>query len=341
MALQKILTDQLRRRSFLSAILFPASLLYGLGTRWRRHKATAGYKAHVPVVAIGNITAGGTGKTPFTIFMARTLLQQGHFPAICHRDYRGKWEYDNRLLSSNRSVLPECAEAADEARELALALPGVPVVGGADRRKSVQILARECPEVDVILLDDGFQYLKLHRDLCLVVHKKLAAGNGWLIPAGLMREPWSALKYSDAIILPVGEILPVTTTVPIIYGTTVPSGPYDRQGNPVEVDKNRPALLLSGIGNPELFARTADECGFTRYTHLALADHQRYDAKVINIVMQKSREAGVDYVLTTRKDMVKLPLLPLPVYWLGVNWEPADEEAGLLLHKLLGKLFYT
>ncbi|GAH04418.1 unnamed protein product, partial [marine sediment metagenome] len=177
--------------------------LYGAGVRLRsfayEYGILPGFDVPgIKVCCVGNLRSGGTGKTPVTIFVAQYLKNKGIPVAVIHRGYKGEREFTGGLVSDGEQILLTASEAGDEAMLLAQALPGVPVLCGADRVE--QVRNARALGARVALLDDGFQHLRLNRDLnILLVHPDDLSGHSDLLPAGPLREPVSAISRADLL----------------------------------------------------------------------------------------------------------------------------------------------
>ncbi len=339
---QRFIQRHLYSRSPLSYLLYPLSLLYGgiqnLRRTFCRPKDIPGAPT---IIGIGNIVSGGSGKTPFTIFLANHLKNQGKHPAICLRGYRGGFEHDNRIISTFDEILPEAKDAGDEARMLAEKLPGVPIAVGANRRLSIGMLMKRMPEIDCILLDDSFQHLKVKKDLMFVVFSATGGiGNGFVLPAGILREPFSALRHADCVVINGrGWELPGNPwSKPVIHGDYVIDKFYRTDGEAVSIDeiKRSKILLLSGIGNPSSFEKTVRQSGIGFVDHLKYGDHYDYaQPSFLTDLRRKLKLTGCDTILTTEKDFSKLKGLDLadvPIVVMAVRFEVGEIE---LLNTLL------
>lgn len=214
----------------LAGLLFAFSKLYGFGVRLRNARLDRGSSAvrslPVPVISVGNLSAGGTGKTPMVLYLAKELRRFGFRPAVVSRGYRGGAERDGGVVGDGQRIFLSADQAGDEPRLLAERLPGVPVVVGVDRFSAgMTAISQFSP--DLILLDDGFQHRRLARDLDLVLlDARWPLGNGHLLPRGPLREPFLALKRADALILTrsdrgVGSLPSVPKTEEILVFRTV------------------------------------------------------------------------------------------------------------------------
>lgn len=292
-----------------------------------------------PVVSVGNLSAGGTGKTPMVAWLARWFLKQGLQPGIVSRGYKAAAQGE---------------ESNDEARMLARELPSVAHVQDPNRVAGAQRLVDM--GVDVILADDGFQHRRLVRDLDLVLVDAVrpfglpAAEPGAepvhaMLPRGLLREPLTALRRADFVILTRSDAVPVerrdallaqlaqaAPDVPQLLARHVPTALVDSAGKDLGLEqlRGREVDLLTGVGNPEAVEDTLRELGATLVSHRARPDHHPWSAPDLERLGQRP-------VLTTAKDRPKLePLIQaagLELWTLEVQLEFLGEE-----HKLMQRL---
>ncbi len=308
--MQKIIEKHLLNRSFLSYFLLPLSWKFALLQILRRKFIFSKYKSKCKIISIGNIVSGGSGKTPFTIFLAKYLQKQGRRVAVSHRGYKGKFEHLNKLLSDEKEVFNFAKDAGDEAYLLAEKLIGIPVVVGKNRINSIEILVKKFPNLDCIILDDSFQNLKVQHDLDFVIFNSIGGiGNGFVLPAGILREPLSALKYCNYIIFNGDGKIPLEITKfekPILRGNYKIKRFYDQQKEEISITKlkNSKIALLSGIGQPSSFEKTVQTCDINFEKHFAFSDHYSYQNKV-----KLEEIKGFDYILTTEKDFAKLQFI--------------------------------
>jgi tetraacyldisaccharide 4'-kinase len=307
--------------------------LYALGWRVYEGAYRLGLKRRVrmpvPVIGVGSLWAGGVGKTPITIAIARLLQESGRRVAVLTHGYSGSRYRETTLIEPYE--YPDPAAVGDEAAELRLALPDIPIAVGKWRVRTAQAaLARWSP--DVLVLDDGFQHLPLARTLDLVLlPAESPLGNGYCLPAGPLREPPSGLRRADGIVIV--EVCPHspapspargrggagsdedTTSqpklgaegIPTYYVSIIPTALLhlptgDRL--PLNALQNRSLSLLCGIARPERFIQTAHSLGYIiEHTH-TYPDHHAYTPNELGFLAGKT-------VLTTAKDAVKLrTLLP-------------------------------
>lgn len=286
-----------------------------------------------PVVSVGNLGVGGSGKTPLVRRVAELLRDEGEPVAVLSRGYGGRFAGEMLVVSDGASVLASAAEAGDEPVMLARALPGVVVAVGT-RRDAVgrAVEARFGRRVHV--LDDGFQHLRLARDLdlvCLDVHDL----EDRPLPAGRLRERPAALARADLVMLTrleaaseaelralEGRIGPDRTfrVERRVSGFTTPEGAAH--------DAPRRAFLLAAIARPERFEQDAAAAGVTVAGRAFFRDHHRFRPHELASVAEQARRAGADAIVTTAKDVVRLEGTPpggLPVVVLGIEARVADE----------------
>lgn len=335
------------------------SLGYAVGRLAHRGLYEVGLKRRErlprPVICIGNLTVGGTGKTPFLITLARELSGRGLRLAILSRGYGAEpTAREPRLVSDTEKTLLDPVQAGDEPFLLARQCPGVLVVIGASRAEAGRF-ALDKFDIDLFLLDDGFQHEALARDADLVLWdmRDLPSASRQL-PAGRLREGLSALRRAKAVILTHREYLPMDSAearecrvvaelkraapeVPIFAAETTLSGYrpllWDDTGSnhlqPMTDLRGVRVLLLSGLARPEGFENLVRTAGINVADHLKFADHARYDARTIDAVAEKLKETGAGLVLTTEKDAVKLERLEtrgLPIFAASLAMAPRESE---------------
>lgn len=267
-----------------------------------------------PVISVGNITVGGTGKTPVTAHLARLLLVRGLRVVVLSRGYGGTLEGDCALVSDGAQIFLTPEQCGDEPYLLARSVPGLAVVIGTDRYRAGQ-LAMERLAPDIVLLDDGFQHLRLHRDLnILLLDCGRPLGNRRVLPAGPLREPSAACRRADLLIYtrceagqPPGwfpdEARPLCRVGYRLGGFERLDG---SQGlSPGELAGLR-CLAFAGIAQPESFFSGLRSVGIEPCATLALADHQAYTDVHLRRIEALAVQQRVDYLLTTEKDGVKL-----------------------------------
>ncbi|MCC6464459.1 MAG: tetraacyldisaccharide 4'-kinase [Planctomycetes bacterium] len=328
-----------------------ASLFFWLGARARLALYFLGllrrHRVEKPVLCLGNLTTGGTGKTPAVAWLARTLQGMGLKPWIVSRGYRAE-------ESGN-----------DEMKVLSELCPGVPHIQDPDR-----VLAAEkavLDGADVIVLDDGFSHLRLRRDLDILLFDALNPfGFGRMLPRGLLREPLRSLRRARAAIFTRADVATpdrlrdLEDTIrclgfvgPVAHAAHAPVALVPLGGEPAPVSglQGQVVAPFCGIGNPRGFERTLEAHGATlcRMGTLVLDDHARLDAaeleRQVEPFLRVSREHGATMAVCTQKDAVKLraarslPVLALPVHELRVEFRLVRGEAELLaaIREALGR----
>ena len=327
--------------------LGPLGSLYGAAMANRRRRYESGKagvtKNPVPVISIGNLTLGGTGKTPTVAWLVEKLISKGRKPAVVSRGYGGRPK-DVMVVGDGRGSLMASPPAADEAAMLARRYPGLLVLTGADRSFVVNKAVEEF-EADVVVLDDGFQHLALHRDMDVVVLRgDCPFGNGKVVPAGVLREPVSALKRADAVLL-AGEsadrtrenIQSFAPDIPMFTGHLEPDMFLDtRGGNTGTPDELKGArvVAVSGLGNPYGFEKMLESLDIEVMVHHEFPDHANYALADGVRLVSSLQKTEADFILTTEKDAAKLsPLLskaPLRVLRVVMKIDDEMKLAGLI-----------
>lgn len=297
------------------ALLWLPSVLYGLVLKLRAWVYAAGlfgtHRLPRPVISIGNITVGGTGKTPITAHIARKLIAQGLKVCVISRGYGGSLEGSVALVSDGVTIFEKPEASGDEPYLLASTVPGLCVVIGSNRYQA-GLLAMDLLQPDIFLLDDGFQHLRLHRDLnILLLDARMPRGNGHILPAGPLREPWGATQRAQLQIFTrsSGSMAQQTDTIPSCYARyLLTSFQQVNSGEtiPLAVLQQQNILAIAGIAKPESFFQGLQDIGITPAGTLALGDHQAYDQATVAAISQVAAESGASWVVTTEKDAVKL-----------------------------------
>lgn len=294
----------------LHVVLYAASLAYGAAVRMRLMLYRAGFfttkRLGCKVVSIGNITVGGTGKTPVTMFVAETLKRQGHRVVVISRGY-GRARSGLCVVSDGRDILASPEEAGDEPLMMASRLDGVPVIVGVDRVGAGRY-AEEKFSPRVIVLDDGFQHLRLERDLDIVlVDSSRGFGNGFLLPRGILREPVEALERAD-IVMVKGESAAFdglsSTIGRFSYVVSALKDLDGKNAEPPESIKGKRLTAICAIADPDSFFAFVRRAGAEIVNTLVFPDHHAYDERDVEEIRRAALET--DLVVTTEKDAVKL-----------------------------------
>lgn len=333
----------------LATLLHGCSLLYGGVMQFRnalyRKNGLPINQLPCPVISVGNLTMGGTGKTPMTIHLAQMLKESGLDVAVVSRGYKSLSENTGIVVSDGQAILCDAPHAGDEPYLMANLLNGVPVVVGQDRYTSgLTACSRFKP--DVIILDDAFQHQRLARDLNLVLLDATAPfGNGHLLPRGPVREPFEALQRADALILTrsrdtaspylkdlVNQMQPrpvfqgfhnvvmrglLSAGSPLKPATLFVASPDD-----ATVFENLRLFAFSGLAGNERFWESAAGFGQTLTGTKGFSDHHPYQTRDVDAIVAAARQAQSNCLVTTDKDFMRLPLnlqLPLDLLILGVE----------------------
>lgn len=308
-------------RGPLALLLLPVAVLFAAVSALRRlayrYKLLRSEQIDVPVIIVGNITAGGTGKTPLVLWLAQFLTAQGKHPGIISRGY-GSARSDSRAVSANGNA----ADYGDEPCLLAQRA-AFPVWVGADRAATAQALRAAHPDVDVIISDDGLQHYRLARDVEIaVIDGARGLGNGWPLPAGPLREPASRLTTVDAVVVNGGD---ATGAFPHSVAMQLQGDRFRNLRDPQQTVtaahfRGRQVHAIAGIGNPSRFFAQLQRLGLECITH-AFPDHHAYTAQDLQF-------ARDDNIVMTEKDAVKCTAFATTRHWaLVVNAVP-DESLG-------------
>ena len=294
----------------------------------------------ITVISVGNLRTGGSGKTPLVAYLTEQLLAMGHRPAVVSRGYKGCLERSGGLISDGSGPRVTAADAGDEAFWLAKRLR-VPVLVGANRVRSVQ--AARALGCDAAVLDDGFSHRRLFRDLdILSVHPADLSPTAATLPLGDLREPSIAAKRAHLLTgfdadfqqRTSGERKPDFT---FIYE---PLDLVDADGHPSSLPHlPTRAYLVSGIANPARFERTARSVGFRVAGASCFRDHHVFRTAEIIRIFEQATAAGAELVLTTEKDMVRIPTLKCPMSLRALRIRPRIVVGEARLRESLAGLF--
>jgi len=304
----------------------------------------------VPVISVGNLDAGGAGKTPFVEFLARRLTLRGRKVAIVSRGYRRSTS--GMVVVSNGSVI--CAEApasGDEPAQMAAKLSGVRVVVDEVRSRGAQYAVSKLG-ADVIVLDDGFQHRYLRREVDIViVPADRVADAGWMLPAGNRREPLDSLERATLVAVSrcesmehfqaAKQALAGWTKKPVI-GLTTKISAVRRATTGFSVDlaglRGKTAMAFSGIGDPASFERTLSALGVELKSHTVFPDHHHFEVSELQAIEDSLKAHTADYLLTTEKDVVRLSsaggerklfLERTPSFYIEIEQQIIDGESVL------------
>ena len=311
------------RRGAVAWLLWPASLAFGFLGSARRilYRLRLLKSAHpgIPVIVVGNLTAGGSGKTPLVLWIAELLKRNGWSPAIVSRGYGGSGGVPRAA-----TIASEAEDVGDEPIVLARR-SGCPVWVGPDRLQVIEALRLQHADVDVVILDDGLQHYRLRRDVEIAVVDARGFGNGFLLPAGPLREPARRLKSLDAVVCHDNSALPGFRMA--LEGDMAHRMTDARDRRPVQAFSSHKVHAVAGIGNPNRFFLHLARHGVRVMPH-PFPDHHRFAPGEL--------EFGDDVeVLMTEKDAVKLRRYSRANWWVLPVSAKLDPAFG---DWLLGKL---
>lgn len=312
------------RSSLMRKALLPVASIYGSAIRFRRSLYETGWlsRRRLPcrVVSVGNLTVGGTGKTPVVIGLAEWLHSKGKRVGVLSRGYRRTSPHEYLLVSDGVRVLTGPSDAGDEPYLIASRCSGVVVAVGADRYRLGEWVLKRFP-LDYLLLDDGYQHLALHRDVdLLLVDASDAVGMSALLPAGRLREPICAATRADAVLVTrFGADRDSESVLSKLRAVKLKSPPYPvrfipeclvhvKVGNTSTVDdlRGRRGIAVSGVGNPNSFRLLLQNLGVQVQDELRFPDHHAYTYEDVGRMQASAARHGADLILTTEKDAGKL-----------------------------------
>jgi tetraacyldisaccharide 4'-kinase len=337
---------------FLRSSLRAAEFAYALTMRLRNvaydRKWLEIHRVSVPVISVGNITTGGTGKTPVAAWLANWLKEQHCQPALISRGYRA-------LAETPETADGQSAPENDEKLVLDRLCPGVPHLQQRDRVRSARRAIQEFG-CDVLLLDDGFQHRRLHRDLDLVLVDALQPwGYGHVLPRGLLRESLDGLKRADLILITrsdqcssqqrqvlMEQLYTSRTENEFVEIAFKPTRLVDLDWQPHSVSEvlGHRLFAFCGIGNPHGFEQTIKSLGGSLVQILPFPDHHHYQPQDLSTIAEMARKAKAELVLTTQKDLVKIAPNqwhgpPLMAVEIGVDFVSGESLITSLLHQVL------
>lgn len=336
------------------------SVLYEIGVRLKLNMYYCGllaqYKLPCCVISIGNITVGGTGKTPTAQKLALMIKEMGYRVAVLNRGYRSKCEKSVGLVSDGEKIYMTAEEAGDEAFLLAKTLPGIPVVIGRERAVSGQYALKELG-AQVIILDDGYQHWQLYRDLDVVLIDTLNMfGNDNLLPSGSLREPLENLRRAGVFLLTKCDqssaisratlcdtLHSYNPAAPIYESVHRPSDFEEiedwykgtpKKKVPVERLKGEKVMVFCAIGNPASFEQSITDLGISIDEAIRYPDHHDYGMAEMQYIIDRAVRRKVSAIITTAKDAVKIPTefiyseRPVPVFVLNMKLEILPDKDG-------------
>jgi len=334
----KIMTCEGKRHfSFFESLLYFISIHYHGLVKFRaalyEKKIIKSQRLPAAVISIGNITVGGTGKTPMTLYMAELVKKLGYEVVVISRGYKGELEKTGGIVSNGKTVLMGPEKAGDEPFMLACRLKNIPVVVGKNRfQAGMQAIKKFKP--DVIVLDDAFQHLKIKRDIDLVLlDSDNPFGNLHLLPRGVLREPLSALLRADAVIMtrsgrasetemekPLAGLKEFIQSRPVFKTSHIPYAYIVKKEKYVSFEnistssflrdfnflKDRRVLAFAGIARNDDFLRTVESFKCDIADFLGFDDHHRYSDNDLNRMFRLAEKANVEFLITTEKDYARV-----------------------------------
>ena len=364
-----------RRHSVWSQIcglaLTPFSLLFSLGVRGRNllydFRCLPIARVSLNVVSIGNLTVGGTGKTPLTLWLAQNLQQRGYRVGILTRGYKGA-ATGPTLVGRDGTPLATPVDVGDEAVMLARRFPGI-VIAGRDR-VAAAVFAHTHFDLEVAILDDGFQHRRLHREVDVLLVSAQGSENNWLLPAGPFREPLTSMHRAHAIVLSKRTGIQDYTPVPlsarntqhatcdtqrlahrmqpaalVFYADLVPTALVScRQDQwhelPLSLLANKRVMTVTGIANPAPFYHTLREHGADVARVVEFPDHHSYTH--MDRQQLEAESQSFDLLVTTEKDLVKLERFPqtsdrLVALRVQTQLEPTEPFLAAVEQRLRGR----
>lgn len=340
-------------------LLHPISWIYKAGMSIRNTLYDKGWmRRYIPpvplVVSIGNIVAGGTGKTPVTVLLAKTFYGK-HTIAILSRGYRSKVENLESpvILCDGSGPLLSASDCGDEPYIYANRFPKSIIIVGGNRKNAAKMAAKEGAQV--ILLDDALQHRRIARDFDIVViDVRDPFGQGYFLPRGFLREDISSLSRASLIILnhivdkqqftDVKNLLMSYTRAPVVGTAGHISAIFDMAGQEIGSLKNRRVGMFCAIAHPEYFQRTLEGLGAIIVADLALPDHDAIKDKTLEHFAKQSLQNEAELLVCTEKDRVKLknnPKIVLPIVWIQMELDIVEGQADwqAFLDKVEAKIY--
>jgi tetraacyldisaccharide 4'-kinase len=305
------------------ALSFFYRLIINSRNRLYDHKILKEVKLPCPVISVGNITVGGTGKTPCVIMLAQMLQENGFKPAILSRGYGGKNIKSVNIVSDGHKILLDSETAGDEPYLIALELKAVPVITGVKRIVTGETAINQFG-ANVLICDDAMQHRQIFRDINLVLlDSQSLQGNNHVLPRGRLREPITELKRADAIILtradeagqtnnPIGKLVS-TEDIPIFRSVHKPKdfvrGDY-REQKPLSELTGKKVCAFCGIANPNSFRKILSDAGAQVLSFDIFPDHHSYSKSEMEQIKDKFIDCRADFIVSTQKDGARLQEFP-------------------------------
>jgi len=332
--IETIMISRGKTRFFsLGFLLFVFSLFYGGAVRLReilyRRGVLRSERFSCMVVSVGNLTVGGTGKTPMTMYFAKLVQRYGYKTVVISRGYKGKAEKKGGIVSDGQTIQMNSSSAGDEPFMMATGLKNIPVIVGKNRCKAAMLSIKKF-KPDILILDDAFQHLKVERDLdILLLDHSLPFGNNYLFPRGTLREPISALARADVCILTRSDSKkstfftkqshllrkkpvfmsfhnPVIHKVVIGRDTTVIDDSTTEPTYDFKFLKGLKVFVFSGLARNDDFLNTVEKLNCDVKGFLSYPDHHFYSEADFSKILQSAKNAGAEALITTEKDYARI-----------------------------------
>jgi tetraacyldisaccharide 4'-kinase len=329
--------------------MLPLFLIYLLIVTVRNYlydvKLFKSIKLPCKIISVGNISVGGTGKTPVVIAIAKFLQQQNKSVAILSRGY-GRKTIGTQLVTDGKINSAKWEIVGDEPTLMAKYLSDIPIVVDENRIRGGKYLINKF-HPEIIILDDGFQHRKLFRDIDIVlVNSNISKFNNRIFSFGNFRESWKSLKRAHLIFLTKGDFVAPsknlqaklnTLGLPLFKTNIIPASYFlDNKNNKLEAGyfNGKTAVLFSGIGDPESFTKTIQNLNIKILDLINFKDHKHYSKSDIERINNKYITTGADVIITTEKDFLKIGDTSLPIYAVPITMD-VDEKVYTQLLKLL------
>ena len=327
-------------------ILFPLALFYWGVVFWRNLFYSTGFfiskKLPTKVISIGNITTGGTGKTPAVIFLTKILSDKGIKCGILSRGY-GRKTAGTQLVTDGKTPILDWQNFGDEPCLMANLLPGTPIVVDSKRHRGGMFLIDNF-NPDIIILDDAFQHRGIERDLDIVlINSKDKKSDLRLLPYGVLREPLSSLKRANILIFTKTNLIQPnkflkkfakSTKRPVFSSTLEIQNLISFEGKAHSIKKGIKAIALSAIADTSGFITTLEQSGIEIVKKFNFVDHYSYKQSDIDKIASLMQKLGTEIVITTEKDMIKLASLKLrgiKIYSIKVSFSLMANDTKKLL----------
>ena len=330
-------SNRYNKPSLLSFFLLILSFFYGMAVKIRGYfykiDILKANKLPCIIISIGNITVGGTGKTPMTIYTTNLISRLGYKVVVISRGYKGTAEKTGGIVSNEKTIFMDSKTAGDEPLMIAQKLKGIPVIIGKNRFAAGNIAIKEF-NPDVIVLDDAFQHLSLMRDInLLLIDSKHPFGNDYLVPRGILREPVSSVLRSDAVIFTrvssektdMGQNYDISdksvffsSHSMFVYKIVKRNSPLsmeyhvnmeyheNKEKHSINIISGKNIFVFSGIANNNDFLNSIKKLNCHIKGFLMFNDHHQYSSNDLDTILQSALKAEADIIVTTHKDYIKI-----------------------------------